>query len=539
MNKKIRKYAFSALLAVILMMSMFVAVACQHAIRPVSTRGSVQSLSANDREYSGALGHVVSSKNYQSRVHYIPSDAWVGDPHPVYFNGKWHVYYLELPYSTNDRNSLQGLRQGLITSTDLINWTKEEVSINNGKMWFAISNTIYNGEIYSICGAMDENIYLTGGLGLSTSSDGKEFRWDGVVYSTTQFICDHPKDPAVFYDEREQLYYLIYSGYGGKEVNPNSQGAMYYSTTKDFTRFSDSQPLYDLGNARLPECPEMFELGGKYYLSVNYGMYRTGTARYFVADSPTGPFKKTQINTFSSYGLVTPNSYKDDSGKLVTFGWVNHFVNKQDGNGFLWGGNLGLPRELYQSSDGETLYARPAFDSALIRDGKLYGNGLLVNYIKGDGWSFNEQGDLYYGQDASCGEVWLDAESEYFDMEFTLRLGEDNTGAGVVLKAGNGDYFDGYEIFIDPVTNRLILRNHLVKEEELTFVPIEAERNKDLNIRVILDGDILEVFYDNRFTLTERVYRTTTNNYIGLFSDYGSAAFEDIEIYELANVLGR
>ena len=106
---------------------------------------------------------------------------------------------------------------------------------------------------------------------------------------------------------------------------------------------------------------------------------------------------------------------------------------------------------------------------------------------------------------------------------------------GVVLKAGNGD-FNGYELFIDPVTNQMGLRYHLEEEKVTMAVPITLERNTDLSLRVILDGNILEVYLNNQYTLTERLYRTTSANYVGLFSDSGSAAFQGIRMYGLQSL---
>ena len=369
-------------------------------------RGTLSPLPANVDTFAGEAGRTLSQTGGERpSVHYAPPNGWFGDAHPLYFNGKWYLYYLHLPKTTANRDELQGVKQGLVTSEDLTYWAEEPVSIDNGKMWFAIGNTVFEDQVYSLCGAMDENLSLTGGLGLSTSTDGHSFRWEGVVYSSTNCLADEMRDANVFYYEEEDVYILLHGGRNYRDANPNSQGAIYYATTKDFQTFSEEKLLYDPGNVSIPECPEMFRVGDKFYLSINWGISRTGTARYFVADSPYGPWRKTQINTFSSFGLVTPNTWTQD-GKTVTFGWVPQYLGEVDGGRFQWGGEMGLPLELYHADDGETLWARPAFDSAGIRDGQLYDSGSGgVAYVKGDGWSRNEAGDLYHEAGAPYGDL--------------------------------------------------------------------------------------------------------------------------------------
>jgi beta-fructofuranosidase len=491
--------------------------------------GDMKKIDENYSDFRFELGTISTLAINNPKVHYQQNAGWLGDCHPIFYKGRWYLYYLDLPYNTPNRNTLSGVRQGLAVSDDLINWEKVDTSISNNKDWYAIANILVGNQIYSMFNDTVTNM----GYGLATSEDGISFHNEGVVYPYSNMLCNEARDPAIFYDEVKGQYIFIHAGKNHNDLYPNVQGLVYYSVTKDFTSFSDEQILYDAGDCNVAECPEMFKLGNKYYLIMNWDTNRVGTARYVVSDSPYGPFRKPLIDTFSSIDFSAPNSNTDGS-RQVSFGWIPTKNGNTDNGGIQWGGVHALPRVLYSGANGE-LFTKLDIENSLIRDSKLYESASgRYSYVRGNGWNTDGKG-FFYDSNSSYGELWLEADSKSFDMEMDISVGADNTGAGVVFKTGNSG-FNGYEIFIDPVTNQLIFRNHFEKQTKITAVPISINRSEKMKLRIIVDGNTIEVFLNDKYSLTARNYTSASKNVIGLFAENGKAGFTNIEIYSLKSI---
>lgn len=487
------------------------------------------SIPANDEEFEFTPGTKSLIPYGKTRTHYQPADHWYGDAHPIYKDGKWYSYYLSLPYTTPNRGTLAGVEQGLDISEDLVNWQETKCSTDNkDRKWWAVANTMYNGELYS----MFNDTILNSGYGLVISKDMLNFEEQGIKFPYS-WVNGQARDPHLFYNESQQEYWFIYATKNSSDIYDNAQGKIYYSITKDFQTFSSPELLYDPGNCNIGECVEMFKLGDFYYLIMNWGTTKVGGPRYRYATSPQGPWLRPQIDTLQSTDFAAPNSCTGQN-KRIAIGWTPEYANKTDNGAWAWGGVKDYPLEYKSLPNGE-LRVRPAIDFTKI-DGEETFSSLKdpYTYVSGDGWS-RTGGSYFYGKGKSYGEMWLGEKHQYFDLTMDFTIGEDNAGLGVSFRAGNKDW-NGYELFIDPVTNQAIFRTHFERHINLMSVPISLKRNVKNSFRLVSDGSLIECYINDEFALTSRAYLRGSEDRVGIFSEYGSAAFENISIKDLKEV---
>lgn len=117
------------------------------------------------------------------------------------------------------------------------------------------------------------------------------------------------------------------------------------------------EPLYSPNDMFCPECPELFQLSpdGKWYLVYSrFAAPDAGTV-YRVADTPRGPFR---VPRDGSHGRLDGRRWyaakscpkARDPTRRVFFGWIADRVD--DEGKWLWGGDLGVPREVWADADG-------------------------------------------------------------------------------------------------------------------------------------------------------------------------------------------
>ena len=483
------------------------------------------------------LGKLVEpGEEARPKLHYIGRKGYFGDAHPVYHNGTWYVYYLELPFNTKNRGALEGVRQGLAVSEDLFHWEEVQAAIDTSRSWWAVANAEYDGQLYS----MYNDVAGNRGYGISKTSDYINFTEIGLGFPYSSVPSADPRDPSLFYNEKDKEYWFLFSVKQNPALYSNTSSEIYYSKTKDFIDFSPPESLFRPGNSNVPECPELFKMGDRYYLLASWGTKRVGQVRYRYSDNPAGPWRRFPVDTLTPTEEMAPNSAQGD-GRRIMIGWIPTYVNSTDGNPYQWGGHMAFPKELYQTKDGQ-LRTRLAVTDNLLRKELLYTfpatNSTAANFIEGEadyvrGDGFTTEGrTLRYSKNHDYGELWFQGEYINFDLEMDISLGKDSAGFGVVLKTGN-EKFNGYEVFLDPNTNQLILREHFERMDKIAGIPIEMKYNNAMKLRIITDGNIIEVYLDDKFALSGRIHKFTSVNKLGVFTEYGSLEAKNINIYSL------
>ena len=462
-------------------------------------------------------------------LHYRPAEGWLGDVHPIFREGKWRVYYLEIPLEPM-RYGLYRLISAEIGSSDLLHWTTTPIRHTGGRHWWAIANFIVGNRIYSFYNG-DK------GFDLATSDDGKTWTphpENPVVPYPAQVNGQRLeiRDPAIFRDDRTGKYYFI-SAAKKLEGQPHPESGLYlYATSSDLVHWTPLVPLYDPGNIGIPECPEMFQANGKYYLIGSWGIDRVGQGRYRIADRPEGPWRTPPPDipdTLDSTEIMAPNTGFDGKRRLF-MGWTPTYIGRTDFAPYEWGGHFNFPRELYAGAEGG-LYLRLPKEFLALRTRTIAPRLTSARELRGR-WSPAPRNGLRLQERERAGAFLLAGNHRLIEIEATLNLSSRCQESGVLFgtdDAGRG----GYVVSIDPKRQILRLTRQGERERSLAITNIRVRPNAPLHLRVFLDGEMIEAFLDDKFALGGRIQDNMRGNRVGFFADGGAAEISLVRLHPL------
>ena len=168
------------------------------------------------------------------------------------------------------------------------------------------------------------------------------------------------RDPFVFWNEREQCYWMLLSTRSAAHPAV-SRGVVALQTSADLTTWSPAEELYETFLTHCPECPELFELDGTWVLGYSRFTDRRGTVYRHAAD-PRGPWHHFDTEGPDGINWYAAKSLTDGAGRRIAFGWVpdrNPEPSATTGH-WLWAGDLAVPRELSVDASRQLAMTVPA-----------------------------------------------------------------------------------------------------------------------------------------------------------------------------------
>ncbi len=257
------------------------------------------------------------------------------------------------------------------------------------------------------------------------------------------------------------------------------------------------------------ECPELLRFPDGDLLHVSDYSH----VRYFVGefDAGTARFTVERSGTLDPGAFYAPQSLSTPDDRQVTVGWLREerSVGRQWDAG--WAGAMSLPREV-AVVDGE-LRQRPVREVERLRDRRRFD-----------------------------GTVSLDDETRRLDVAgiaLELRARADPTDAGEVglVVRASPDGAERTTVRIRPdsvVVDRS--RSSLDPEGRADEVGIDAAAlDCPFDVRVFLDGSVLELFVNERRALATRIYPTRPDA-TGVALDAGAGgATVDLDVWELGS----
>ena len=245
-----------------------------------------------------------------------------------------------------------------------------------------------------------------------------------------------------------------------------SGGAVSLATSRDLKQWKDHGAILDPGTIGEPECPQMFRLGSRWYLLASIYDRAVGAPLYWMAERPEGPWSSEPAGRLDGKDLCAAQIAFDGEIPLL-FGWIP-LVPAVPGKQH-WGGHLALPREVYATEDGRlaTRLARkfePHIKALPWRALKPQSGTPLLSSAEWSNFAFE-------GTITSSGGAMR--------LRF-LPLGE------IVLEPGRMAILDG-------------------KGQCWSELPVTLTKGAPVHLRVFVEGNIIEVFANNRFSLAARV----------------------------------
>lgn len=476
----------------------------------------------------------------------------MGDPIPLYHEGRFHIFYLTSPVGTTvwpDR--IRTTWQHAVTD-DLIHWEELPPALEPGVgckidkdgCWTG-SAIVANGKFHIFYTAADLDCENQQKICHACSEDGITFVKDGdepvIVPDGEIYELVDWRDPYVFYNEEDACYWILIAG--RKNNGPDTRrGVVALYKSEDLQRWKHWGILCDPGYTNVMECPEMYYFAGKWYLS-HSRFSESAQTIYRVSDTPYGPWRYPQHNGIGGRRFYAAKSVANDEGRRFYFGWVHDREENKDEKNWLWGGDFCIPRELEALPDGELKFKMPKEiyqlfqDTQPLRFVEKYGNITKENdCIKVDSLE-----KLAYG--------FFDVDSREFLFECDVHMTDVADRAGFLIKASD-DIAKGYLLSLDRGNQRISLTKYPVPMDpywadasvavkDFSNVepdgPCVAEKAYTLdngqivNVKIVIDGSIMEIFVDNSVTFSFRCCEKPEHE-IGLLAQDAIVTFENIQI---------
>lgn len=477
-----------------------------------------------------------------------------GDAIPFAFEGVYHLFYLASPpgtvvYPDRVRTTWRHVR-----SRDLVTWEELPPALRPGDAAEPDADGVWTGSLIEANGVF--HLFYTGHkLGSdspqtichATSPDLVRFQKDPanpILRPTSQFEPIDWRDPFLLWNEKEQVYWMLIAC--RLRAGPKwRRGCIALATSPDLITWSvEAAPFYAPMNTYCPECPELFELKGRWYLV--YSRFSEDAATiYRMADNPRGPWRIPDRETFDGRRWYAAKSMPTTDGRIF-FGWVHDRDGATDTGTWLWGGDFTAPREVTPMGSGALQVRLPkriaeSFDRPLSFE---VAEPLSPDREKTDGTiRFDAKGQF----------AWRTIDLPASEYLFTCRFRSEGTPAkfGLLLRpdsdlAAHAIVFDRirrtvslerWPAPLDSFWADLVGRSGEVREVD---GPRLVEHSLDWSLdgggvecQLLIAGSIVEFYVNHSVSLTYRIYGRGSRQ-LSVFVDDGLLICEGMGVREAA-----
>ena len=248
------------------------------------------------------------------------------------------------------------------------------------------------------------------------------------------------------------------------------------AASDDLDHWEVGPPLASSMLTHCPECPEVFQLGDWWYLVESRYSERMQTV-YRVARTPEGPWESRRLDSLDGRRFYAAKSASDGERRM-SFAWIPFRKHHDPKQHWVWGGELGSPRELLSQPDG-TLTSRLPPEVAAS-----YADPVAFELDTGLG-DWGENGAIACDATGAFGHAFLRGPGrDDVLLDVVVEPGAATEAAGVLIEPrGGGDLDSGYVLAIEPMKGRILLDQY-----EHPFVTRHAEAIRAFDGPVILDG---------------------------------------------------
>lgn len=418
-------------------------------------------------------------------LYQTPSWNFWGDVHPFYYNGKMYMYTLE-GYLENPGN--ERYMWHLYTSTDMFTYEEEDYEV------FPYVKNHYNDSLYVYESIFDKMTFPYGS-----------------------------RDMFLFYDEGAKKY--IYFGLCYYEDMSSCLGVR---VSDDETGVTWSTPMYSLRDFNFacdPECSQALYINDRWYIITSIwgqSIHSVGRPAYLIGDKGKNflenDWSKKEFHYLDGEDLCAYNMVEVGAGHYLMYGWIpkTSYSNTEEVyfNGTrdhgLWGGNINVPREVYQNSDG-TLSTR--LDNQIVK---------LLN-----------RGKIYYSDEITTKNGFV--ELGQFDrtyVEFDVEVNNSKYISYNLTSDGKN-----YEIRLTEETDGIYLSIVNLSDKGHKIASSMKIGNKlldEYNFKILIDHSIFEVHVNDKYSLSARTSMFSGVHTSSLYSD-NTAVFKNITVGKLAH----
>lgn len=506
---------------------------------------SYSQILAEANQAVAATAAKISDDPHRPIYHLMTRANWINDPNgPVYYDGFYHMFFQHNPRLPD----FGPIGWGHARSPDLAHWQHCPMAMmptpggyDGAGVWSG-SVVIHNGTptmMYSAVANLDLHLrddappksdrqQIPQGYSdeyilevdretqcIATSADGLQ-TWQ--KHPANPVIADTPpgldligfRDPFLWKEDDGRWYMLLGSGIKGRG------GAALLYRSPDLIDWEYLNPLY-IGSPHESginwECPNFLDLGGKHMLVVS----PHSRPLYWLGNYANHQFMPDNAPARLDWGDVfyAPNSLLDPSGRWLMWGWIREARSRDQYVKAGWASCLTLPREIALDEDNR-LTVRPAAELRQLRKTVIF-EGVT-----------DQQSDSLGAAAGDCLEISCrvtEANCEKLGLQFR--------------RAPDGE--EQTELVYNFQTGILrLIRDRSSGGGEITLDPCECELpladGEALDLTIYLDKSVIEIYANERLTMTSRIYPTRKDALgLNLFT-LGGAAKTQTTVWQMGGI---
>lgn len=327
---------------------------------------------------------------------------------------------------------------------------------------------------------------------------------------------DNFRDPFVFWNEEDQCYWLLIA------AREDGYGITARYTSADLSNWELQEPIFTPKNQFMLECPDLFQLGDKYYLFYSWDC----VTYYAVSDSMKGPFAALEDNRLDGKAFYAAKS-TEYKGKRYLFGWIGRKEEEKDTNGYGWAGNLCV-YEINQDENGRLTAKMPDQYFKYFKNEAALPKAAAIGTA-----SIDNTTAVLEGTKEEIAGIDFGTLPETCLLTGKVTFHSENGKAGFAF-GNTGVFENSFGILLDGEKNMLRYDNSILSRirysEPNVFSKMTFKTGTLYDFKLVVEHEIIVLYVDEKKVLSNRIYRAPGNGF-GLFSAEGKVTFSDIKLY--------
>ena len=442
---------------------------------------------------------------HRPQYHFLPAANWMNDPNgPIYWQGVYHMFY-----QYNPNGAFWGdMHWGHAVSEDMVHWKHRPIALaptpggpdKDGV--FSGCAVIDNGVptvIYTSVNPETQSIATSGG----NLNEWKKYPHNPVIAAPPAGLdVTGFRDPCVWKDGDSWLMALG-SGFRGKG------GAVLLYESKDLRQWNYLGPLVTgrmkegvtakdpVDSGEMWECPDFFPFDGKHLL-----VYSTErVVKYLLGRWEDRQFLTETMGGVDFGSYYAARTMANTGDRRILWGWLTESRTVEAQKAAGWSGVMSLPRELTRY--GSQVQMRPSKE---------------VESLRGQHLGADAAGD--------CLEIHAEIDPAGSPQAgLKVRAAPDGSEQTLV-------YYDRTQRLI--CVDRSRASTNPAADRSMQSGPFMLTRGDPLRLRMFLDGSVIEIFANDRFCLSARVYpEGPRSTGLGLYSTAGAAKMLSFDVWQM------